>query len=114
MREAGIEQLPFETKTVPRTGPVKDLLILGEPLRDVDLDVFSKSDLKVFDEILEKYGNLNFQQLFDLTHNHYAYKRAWRERGHMNASVMRYEEMIEDEALRQKIVDDIGPISAHL
>lgn len=115
MKEAGINVLPFRTQKKARSGPNKsDLVVIGEPLRDVDFDIFSRSDLKVFDEILEKYGDLNFQQLFEITHDHFAYKRAWRDRGHMKRSEMRYEEMIDDEELRKKIVADIGPVAAHL
>lgn len=114
MRSAGITSLPFETHTVQRKGPVPDLVVLGEPLRAVDEDIFSRSDLRVFDEILEKYGHLTFSQLYDLTHDHYAYKRAWRDRGHMNAAPMLYEEFVEDEKLRQQLIEDIGPVAARL
>lgn len=115
MRDAKLSRLPFETEVVRRQGKgaVKDLLIIGKPLRDVDMEVFSKSDLRVFDEVLEKYGHLTFSQLYDITHDHFAYKRAWRDRGHMKAAPMRYDEMVEDEALRKRIIEDIGPVAAH-
>jgi uncharacterized phage-associated protein len=114
MKAAGISSLPFETETVQRKGPVSDLLLIGKPLREVDFDLFSKSDIRVFDEVLQQYGHLSFQQLFDLTHDHFAYKRAWKGRGHLKAAPMRYEDMIDDEALRKRILEDVGPVAAHI
>lgn len=113
MQRAGIEALPFETESVPRPGK-SDLLYLRAPNRGVDFDIFSKSDIRVFDEILAKYGNMSFDDLYEVTHDHYAYKRAWGNRGGANASPMSYDDMIESPELRKQIVEDIGPVSAHM
>lgn len=114
MQEAGLTELPFETKKVTRKGPDKtDLILIGAPKREVDLELFSRSDLRVFDEVLEKFGDLDFEALFKLTHNHVAYKRAWANRGHSKRGPMRYEDMIDLPGERASIVSDIGPVSAH-
>lgn len=115
MKQAKLKSLPFKTEKVSRLGPDKsDLVIIGEPLREVDTDIFSKSDLRVFDEILEKYGNLDFDALYRITHDHAAYKKAWANRGHGKRSKMTYDDMIESPELRERIIADIGPMVAHM
>src|SRR5450759_2122772 len=109
MRRAGIEDLPFRTEVNQR-----GILNLREPYRPVDESLFSKSDLKVFDEIVAKYGDKTFDELFRITHRHYAYNRAWNSRGSAKRAAMRYEDMIDDEARRQEILEDIGPVASRL
>jgi uncharacterized phage-associated protein len=112
LARAHLSSLPFKIEKKSR--PFKEPIVyIREPARKVDFDLFSKSDIRVFDEILEKYGNMTFQQLFQLTHNHFAYKRAWEERGGLKSSLMKYEEMIESPEMRKRILDDIGPVSSH-
>lgn len=114
MRRAGIKELPFDLVEKERAGPERrPIVILGEPKRDVDIDLFSRSDLRIFDEVLAKYGNYDFDQLFNLTHKHEAYKRAWNARGNANRSLMAYEEMIEDKGAREALVADIGQVASH-
>lgn len=113
LQRAGIDSLPFRTEEVARPGQAP-LLYLREPLRDVDFDVFSKSDIKVFDEILGKYGKMSFDELYRVTHDHVAYKKAWDKRGAGKASPMAYEDMIESADLRSKILEDFGSVSAHM
>lgn len=115
MREAGLVALPFRTERISREGPDRaDIVVLVEPLRDVDFSLFSKSDIRVFDEILVKYGNMDFDQLYKLTHSHEAYTNAWQRRGYQNRSRMNYEEMIESPGKREKILTDVGPIASHV
>jgi len=113
-KKAGIDSLPFETETVKRwIGP--DLLYIRKPLRDVDFDLFSKSDIEVFDEIIDRFGNFTFKQLYNVTHDHFAYKRAWKEKAAgSKRALMRYDEMIDDEQRRKQIVEDISPVAAHM
>ena len=113
MKQAGIESLPFRTEVVQVAG--KPITYIREPFRDVDFSLFSKSDILVFDEVIKLHGNLTFDQLFELTHSHYAYTRAWNNRKYgSNRSEMRYEDMIEDKTRRDEIVRDIAPIAAHM
>lgn len=115
MHRAGLRELPFATERVERPGPDQThLLIIREPYREVDFDVFSKSDLRIFDEVLARYGDLDFDALYRLTHNHFAYKHAWRNRGASRRAPMTYDDMIESAELREKIVSDIGPVASHL
>lgn len=111
-KEAGISELPFETHYEKKNG--YDVLVIGEPKRDYDPNMFSKSDLKIFDEIVAEFGDFTFDELFELTHSHFAYDRAWSSRKHgTKRAEMRYEEMIEDDERRAQIVEDIGLVSAH-
>src|SRR5271169_2700439 len=54
MTEAGIETLPFETERTMRDD--RPITYIRAPKREVNRALFSKSDLKVFDEIIMKYG----------------------------------------------------------
>ena len=116
MRDAGIEELPFEVEHAERVeGDGKRITYIRAPKREVDFDLFSKSDIKVFDEILFTYGDYTFEQLFEITHDHYAYKRAWNNRRPKSKrSQMYYEDMIEDRAKREEIVKDIGPFASSM
>jgi uncharacterized phage-associated protein len=111
--EAGIEDLPFEIEvTLDKRG--KPITYIREPKRNVDLDVFSKSDLKVFDEILRKYGDKTFDELFRITHDHPAYVKAWGRRGAKKNAAMRYDEMVDDAERRSALLDDLEPVAAHM
>jgi uncharacterized phage-associated protein len=115
MKRAGLKELPFETEKVSRPGPDKgDLVIIGKPKREVDIELFSRSDLRVFDEVLKEYGDLDFDALYKLTHDHVAYKKAWANRGHSKRGQMTYDDMIESADKRASVVSDIGPVAAHL
>lgn len=111
-RFGGAEGLPFTFARKQRSNG-RELAILGEPRRQIDRSLFSKSDLRVFDEVIAKYGSYSFNQLFRLTHKHFAYTRAWNERNGRNASQMRYEEMIESPDDRERLLEELGPVSAH-
>jgi uncharacterized phage-associated protein len=113
LRDTGIETLPFSTEAI-MVGK-KAITYIREPLREVDFSLFSKSDIRVFDEIIKEYGHRTFEQLFELTHDHFAYKRAWNSRKHgSKRSPMRYEDMIEPETRRAEIIEDIAPIAMHM
>jgi hypothetical protein len=113
MKKAGIDALPFKTEVRNVDGRL--ITYIREPLRAVDYSLFSKSDIRVFDEIIKKHGNNTFDDLYKLTHKHCAYLRAWenREPG-VNRAEMFYDHMIEDEALRQSLIEDIGPVASHM
>lgn len=113
MKEAGIDSLPFDLVKVTRGG--KETVALCDPSRDVDFDLFSKSDIRIFDEVLSEYGDKDFDELFELTHGHYAYKKAWRGRAAgSKRALMSYEDMIEADDKRIDILRDIGPVSANM
>ena len=113
LREAKINSLPFKTEP----GKAKngsDTIFISDPEREANLDLFSKSDIRVFDEILEKYKNFSFKELMDLTHEHEAYQTAWNSRRVGDRAEMFYEEMIEDEKRRAALVDDLDSVSANM
>jgi hypothetical protein len=117
MERAGIKSLPFEIevgKAKTKSGKETDTTFIRKPLRQVNLDLFSRSDLEVFDEIIAKYGDASFDDLFAETHEHFAYLNAWEHRRHGDRAVMFYEEMVDDEARRAELVEDISPIAAHM
>src|SRR5207248_2870341 len=112
LKEAKLDALPFHTEQ----GEAKNgspTIFIREPMRPVNLDLFSKSDLLVFDEVLAKYGDASFDELMNVTHAHSGYKAAW-ERRQGERSPMSYEEMIDDERRRAALLEDIAPVSAHM
>jgi hypothetical protein len=117
LKRAAIEQLPFETEigTVKtKSGKDTETTFIRQPLREFNPDLFSKSDLEVFDEILAKYGNASFDDLFNETHEHFAYLNAWEHRRQGDRAVMFYEEMIDDQRRRAELVEDISAVAAHM
>jgi hypothetical protein len=112
-KEAGIDHLPFKTETgKARNG--RDTTFIRQPLRDVNYDLFSKSDIEVFDDIIGKYGDASFEDLFNATHEHFAWLNAWKTRKQGERAEMFYDEMIEDEKRRAELVEDISPVAAHM
>jgi uncharacterized phage-associated protein len=114
LQNIGLESLPFRTE-VASLPSGKPTTFIREPFREVALDRFSKSDLRVFDEILAEYGACTFDQLYNLTHDHAAYKRAWQNRGWWSRrGLMKYEDMIDDGERKQRLIEDLEPISANM
>ena len=109
MFAAGIGELPFDVT------PRGKYEYLENPKRAVDLDLFSKSDLKVFDEIIGKYGERSFDDLFRITHDHAAYQKAWsRRKPGAKAVPMFYDEMIESDQKRIAMLEDFGDLAQYL
>jgi uncharacterized phage-associated protein len=118
MAAAGLRDLPFVIETGKASNGT-DTVFIKKPLRAVKQELFSKSDLKVFDEIIRKYGHMNFEQLSELTHDHRAYKKAWSARRLFSKrSEMDYADMIEDliddPKKRAAMIEDLSPIAAHM
>jgi uncharacterized phage-associated protein len=107
-KKVGIEKLPFETETTDNT------TIIRKPLRDVNLELFSKSDLTIFDEVIDSYRDATFDELFKATHDHYAWKHAWNTRRQGKRAEMYYDEMIDDESKRAALVEDLMPVAARM
>lgn len=113
--EAGLEHgLPFDVVQRERPGQ-RPIQSIGKPHREVDADVFSRSDLAVFDEILKLYGDASFDKLYQTTHAHMAWKRAWEGRltGTSRAPIP-YSEMIDSADRRRQIEDDFASVSARM
>ena len=95
-----LEDLPFE---IHKHGT---LYLVGKPKRDVRRDIFSRSDLLVLDEIVQKYSKASFDELYEITHDHFAYDRAWQNRN-SNADQMRFEDFLDEEAAKEAKVSDL-------
>lgn len=96
--------LPFEVRKIERH------YFIERPKRDIEREMFSKSDLNVLDEIINQYGKYTFKALFDLTHNHFAYDRAWTNR-QSNAEYMRFEDFLDESVDKAEIVEDLAFVS---
>jgi hypothetical protein len=105
---AGLDSLPIHLEKRA------NIIILTRPLRPVNYDVFSRSDLAVFDEIIEQHGSKTFEELFRLTHSHHAYDFAWRNRRRGNRALMYYEDMLEDSARKAAIVSSLEPVAENM
>lgn len=94
--------LPFAVRRFDK------LYFLEHPTREIKREMFSKSDLKVLDQVIEEYGNCTFRQLYKLTHQHFAYDRAWRARpADSKAEPMLFEDFIDESADKADIVEDL-------
>ncbi|MGH6714140.1 MAG: Panacea domain-containing protein [Bradyrhizobium sp.] len=107
-QKLGLERLPFETTISDNT------TIIGKPGREVKRELFSKSDLVVFDEVIEKYKDASFDDLFKATHEHYAWRHAWNARRQGNRAEMYYDEMIDDEQKRAALLEDLLPVASKM
>jgi uncharacterized phage-associated protein len=112
----GVSELPFATEKgkVRGSGKDNDTVFIREPHRRINREIFSKSDLKVFDEIIKEYYDASFDDLFKVTHNHYAYFNAWKTRRHGRRAEMFYEEMIDDHRKRDEMIEDLASVSRHM
>jgi len=117
MKRFGIEALPFDIeKGVVKTknGKEVETTFIRKALREVNKDIFSRTDFAVFDEILAKYGDADFDTLFNETHKHFAYQNAWKTRRHGDHAEMYYDEMVEDLERRKALVEDLLPVAAKM
>lgn len=106
-RKCEITELPFVLEKLDK------IIYLREPNRSVNYEVFSKSDIKVLDEIIVEYGNKSFGELVEITHSHFAWRNVWRPEEGRSFS-MNYEDMIEEGARKAAFIEDFSPIAAHL
>jgi len=93
--------LPFELRKLDKITLVKN------PKRDIDRSIFSKSDLMILDQIAEEYGSKSFGELYELTHSHFAYDRAWKHRK-SKADEMRFEDFLAEDASKEDRVSDLA------
>ncbi len=85
-----------------------DRIYAENPCRDVDRRILSVSDCRVLDGIVKEYGSMSFGKLFDLTHEHPAYKQAWDARNKSKASnPIRVEDMIDENADKESLVEEL-------
>lgn len=87
---------------------------VGNPKREVNTKIFSKSDLEVLDCIIDEYKDASFQDLYDLTHKHIGYKRAWESRGDNKGNPIRYEDLVEESWFKADLVDNMRATCRHV
>lgn len=95
------DKLPFERVEIGAYWGISN------PSREVNFNLFSKSDIKILDEILETYRKHSFEKLYELTHKHEAYDKAWRNRT-TNADEMSFGDFFEGMDNRDAIVDELA------
>lgn len=107
---AGVDPatLPF---TLRKIDP---LIFVEDPMREVNKHIFSKSDLRVLDEVCEQYGDADFLTLYNLTHTHFAYRKAWEARGRKRSTDMFFEDLIEERKEKENVVEDLALIAPHI
>jgi uncharacterized phage-associated protein len=108
LKAAGIDALPVRLETRDK------IVILAEPMRGVDYDVFSRSDIAVFDEVLSQYGSKSFDELYKLTHAHFAYSFAWKNRRQGKRALMYYEDMLDEDSRKASKVSILEPLSENM
>lgn len=87
---------------------------IENPKRDVDMKKLSKTDLRVLDEVIKEHGQKSFGALYDLTHEHKAYKNAQKRKGSENNPRIRFEDMIEESANKKQIIDELLSVGEHI
>ena len=108
LKAANITALPIELERRD------NIIILVQPLRAVDYDVFSRSDLHVFDNVLANYGEKSFDDLYRITHKHFAYDFAWKNRKQGNRALMYYEDMLEETSRKAEIIKELEPLAENM
>lgn len=93
--------LPFEMRKHDK------FFVVDHPKREIDRSIFSKSDLMILDQTADKYGAMSFDQLYKLTHDHFAYDRAWKSRK-TKADEMRFEDFLTEDASKDDRVSDLS------
>ncbi|RYC33894.1 DUF4065 domain-containing protein [Lichenibacterium minor] len=108
LKAAGISGLPIELERRD------NIIILSHPLRAVDYDIFSRSDIHVFDDILKRYGDKSFDDLYRITHKHFAYDYAWKNRKQGNRALMYYEDMLDENPKKSIIINELELIAENM
>ncbi|WP_419900251.1 Panacea domain-containing protein [Roseomonas sp. USHLN139] len=85
--------LPWTRRWAPELGP--GCYSFENPLREVDEDILSLSDMKALGNALMKVKALGFGGTRDHTHEHPAYKDAWREDAGRRSFPMDYGKLFE-------------------
>jgi len=107
-KKFGISELPFELEHLDK------VIIIRRAKREVNYDLFSKSDLEVFDFILKEYGQKSFGELYNITHADFAYRNARGNEKSTKSPPMSYEDMIEESPKKSSFIKDFSPIADRL
>lgn len=108
LRAARLKKLPVEIEQRDK------IFVITGPKRPVDYDKFSRSDLVVFDKVLAEHGSKSFDELFRLTHSHFAYANAWKNRRQGGRALMFYEEMLDESPRKADLVAALEPVAENM
>ena len=108
LRSVDYDSLPFEF--IVRG----DRTYIEHPKRKVNEKLLSKSDMKVLEETVREYGRKSFRQLYDLTHEHEGYKRAWAKKGGRKSSPIHFEDLIDNSETKAERVDNLRATCRHV
>lgn len=109
LADAKIDALPFEVRRLDK------IIIIGDPYRAVNYTVFSKSDLLVMDDVIERFADLPFGQLHRITSKHFAYQNAWKHKPEdAKSALMSYDDILEENPIKKDFIEEYGPISSHM
>jgi hypothetical protein len=109
MKSLEISELPFETALLDR------IVYIRAANRPVNHALFSKSDLRVLDEIIATHGNKTFDELYNETHQHFAYRNAWAHRAPKSGrEEMAFEDMIDESPQKRAFIEDLLPVAPHM
>jgi uncharacterized phage-associated protein len=101
------EPLPFTaTKTDPTTG-----YQISDPARPVNKKELSESDFQVLDEIIAEHAHKSDRELYNLTHSHIAYSKAWGNKKGIKNKKMLFEDMIEDSVNKEDLIETLKYIA---
>ncbi|MEM9599434.1 MAG: Panacea domain-containing protein [Pseudomonadota bacterium] len=109
MKGVGVNQWELPFRLVKEGGRT----YIEDPKRPINRKLFSKSDLQVLDETIQKYGNWSFRQLWDETHDHAAYKRAWGG-STKGAHPMRFEDFFEGIDGADVIIEELEQVAPYM
>lgn len=84
------------------------------PKRTVNTRLFSKSDLIVLEETVKEHGQKTFRQLYDLTHQHTGYIKAWKKRRGGHSHPIRFEDLLEESESKAGLVEDMRATCRHV
>lgn len=92
-----VESIDFVAKRYPEY----------RPLVNADLDALSESDIKILDQVALEHGEKSFEELYNLTHDMAAYKRAWREESTHKKFPMRFEDFFAESPERAAFLNEL-------
>ena len=108
LRSVDYDDLPFD---FIRRG---NRVYIENPKRELNMKLFSKSDLKALEETIDEHGKKTFRQLYDMTHEHEAYKRAWARKGDGKSSPIRFEDLLDESGNKAERVDNMRATCGHV
>ena len=87
---------------------------IENPKRAINRKLFSKSDLAILDEIAASHGNKTFRELYDMTHQHPGYQRAWAAKGNKHSHPIRFEDLLDESELKPALVEEMRLTCRHV